>query len=209
MKCIITGHSRGIGRYLYEHFTNLGWDVVGMSRANGYDITNDRQRVIDESIGCDLFINNASNSDSQTQLLKALCLKVPKMIILGSSITDFVNKNSLDYIIIKKKLEDTCRLISMNNDPLLAKMLMIKLAFAEPTYSLQKPDRINSDHTIPYKEIANAIDFWLLHTSIRQIEFEMKLTDYVVEEIRKFENFLKVESEIDKFVENINGLVNV
>lgn len=37
----------------------------------------------------------------------------------------------------------------------------------------------------------------------------MKLTDYVVEEIRKFENFLKVESEIDKFVENINGLVNV
>ena len=45
MKCIITGHTAGVGKAMYEHFQAKGWEVIGMSRANGYDISIEQTRA--------------------------------------------------------------------------------------------------------------------------------------------------------------------
>ena len=59
MKCIVTGHTSGIGKIIYEHFLSKGWEVIGMSRSNGYNIVSNQERVINDSIGCDIFVNCA------------------------------------------------------------------------------------------------------------------------------------------------------
>jgi hypothetical protein len=71
MKVAITGHTSGIGKCIYERLTP---DVVGFSLSNGYNINDqsDRNRIIIESINCDIFINNASDSFGQTLLFLEL-----------------------------------------------------------------------------------------------------------------------------------------
>jgi hypothetical protein len=67
----ITGHTAGIGKRLYER---LSPDAIGFSKSTGYDITNsnDRQRIIQESYDCDVFINNATCGFGQTLLFLEL-----------------------------------------------------------------------------------------------------------------------------------------
>lgn len=75
MRISITGHTKGIGKCLYLHLKDLGHNVIGFSRTNGYDINNlqSRQEIINESKDADVFINNAWTFDSgQTELLKQI-----------------------------------------------------------------------------------------------------------------------------------------
>ena len=71
MKIVITGHTKGLGLALFNHF--YGQDVIGLSRSNGYDIANpvSRTKIIEHLNDADMFINNAYNNydDSQLQLL--------------------------------------------------------------------------------------------------------------------------------------------
>ena len=73
MKYAITGHSKNIGKFLYD---KLFPNAVGFSRSNGYDITkkDNRSRIIQESADCDVFINNAPAGFSQSEL----CLELWK-----------------------------------------------------------------------------------------------------------------------------------
>jgi len=90
MKIAITGHSKNIGKCLYEKCNN----AIGFSRSNGYDITNksDRRRIIKESYECDVFINNAPAGFSQSDLCLELWEEwkdLPKIIInVGSRIAE-------------------------------------------------------------------------------------------------------------------------
>lgn len=72
MKIVITGHTRGLGKALCDHFQSH--TVLGFSRSNGYDISNlnNRNRILNEIRDADMFINNTYNNfdDSQLALLK-------------------------------------------------------------------------------------------------------------------------------------------
>jgi nucleoside-diphosphate-sugar epimerase len=81
----ITGHTKGIGKCLYDDLIKSGHDVKGFSRSNGYNIklSETRQQIVNESQDADIFINNAwpdgdlSNLDpdmyvGQTELLKSM-----------------------------------------------------------------------------------------------------------------------------------------
>jgi len=61
MKVAITGHTRGIGKAIAEMFTDLGYEVIGLSSSNGFDLTIEEQRnnAIKEILQCDVFVNNA------------------------------------------------------------------------------------------------------------------------------------------------------
>jgi NAD(P)-dependent dehydrogenase (short-subunit alcohol dehydrogenase family) len=78
MKIAITGHKTGIGKFLFESFTQEGHDVVGFGRSNGYNIKDkdSRDKIIAESKNCDVFINNAYNyedwDNSQLDMLKEI-----------------------------------------------------------------------------------------------------------------------------------------
>jgi hypothetical protein len=67
----ITGHTAGIGKCVYNRLSS---SAIGFSLSTGYDITiaSDRQRIIEESKDCDVFINNAPAGFSQTLLFLEL-----------------------------------------------------------------------------------------------------------------------------------------
>lgn len=67
MKIAITGHSKGIGKGLFDYLSK-SHEVIGFSRSNGYDITIDKERIVNESKDCDMFINNAQSGNHQTVL---------------------------------------------------------------------------------------------------------------------------------------------
>jgi hypothetical protein len=205
MKCVITGHSSGIGFALKELFERDDWEVLGMSRSNGYNISENQDRIINDALGCDLFINNASSDSAQFELLTKLCQKIPKIITLGSGGSDFTDIWDKQYTIDKKELEEKSRLLSLIDKPNMADMLFVKMAFAETTYSRLKENRIDSDYTVSYQELYEIIQFWLLHPMVRQIEFQFKLTNYTISQIKKL---VKYPEKVDIMLDNINSLVN-
>jgi hypothetical protein len=71
MKYALTGHTKGIGKKLYE---KLNPNVLGFSKSTGYDITKkeDREKIIEQSKDCSIFINNASENFGQTLLFLEL-----------------------------------------------------------------------------------------------------------------------------------------
>lgn len=100
MKVAITGHTKNIGKHLYEKFSP---NSIGFSRSNGYDIKNpnDRKRIINEVRDCDVFVNNAPAGFGQSEL----CLELwhhwkdlNKIIInVGSRIAEDHVILSLEY----------------------------------------------------------------------------------------------------------------
>jgi hypothetical protein len=98
MKYAITGHTSGIGKRLFERLLP---NAVGFSKSSGYDINlkRDRERIIQESLDCDVFVNNAHSGFSQTLLFLELHsiwrMDPTKTIInIGSRIAEI---NSLSY----------------------------------------------------------------------------------------------------------------
>lgn len=118
MKVIITGHTKGIGREFFKYFSKNNYDVIGVSKSTGYDITDEsiRQEILKLSQDADIFVNNAfvNNDYSQfimlTQIYEQWAGK-DKIIINLSSFraSYFVEDFEFPkYYEIKKKINDYC-----------------------------------------------------------------------------------------------------
>ena len=68
MKIAITGHSAGIGQALSKVYSELGYEIVGLSKRDGHNIRN-TFKIADLIEPCDMFINNAQAGYAQTELL--------------------------------------------------------------------------------------------------------------------------------------------
>lgn len=68
-KIAITGHTKGIGNGIFSKFKHM-YSVQGFSRSNGYDIANDEilKQIVNQTLDCEVFINNAYCYDQQTKL---------------------------------------------------------------------------------------------------------------------------------------------
>ena len=68
-KIALTGHTRGIGKSIVD-LLSPKYKCVGFSRGNGYDISKDEDinRIIDESLDCEVFINNAYYYEQQLKI---------------------------------------------------------------------------------------------------------------------------------------------
>jgi hypothetical protein len=114
MKVVITGHTKGIGKCLYEKFVRQGHEVVGYSRATGHDIESPevRQQIINESANANLFINNAYSPTGQTILLEEFIKSWEgtdkKIVNLSSKLSFFPlgKEQDLDEYIIQKQLQN-------------------------------------------------------------------------------------------------------
>ena len=71
MKIAITGHSRGIGKELYDIFEGEH-QVEGFSRSNGFDIATKHQLIARSVKNNDVFVNNAWAGFSQVELLNTV-----------------------------------------------------------------------------------------------------------------------------------------
>jgi nucleoside-diphosphate-sugar epimerase len=111
-KVVITGHTKGLGKEIYEYFIQKGYSVFGYSKSTGYDISleKDRHKIINFLSDANIFVNNAydrenQDFDSQLELLKNvsnLWQNLNKTII---NISSFAS----DYYLSKFKT-DTWRL---------------------------------------------------------------------------------------------------
>ena len=184
MKVVITGHTYGIGKALYENFqTYGGWEVVGLSRSNSYDIDADFDKVVEAATGCFLFINNAYRDKQQTKLVHALKDKVTKMIVMGSVSRLYPELIHTDYVHDKQELADECRLISI--DPNGIDVLHLDLSFIEGMPDNKDPTHFVSDYNLKFEEIVSAVNFWMTNPKIRQMEFRWKLTPFVHEQLKQ------------------------
>jgi len=88
MDIAITGHSKGIGKAMYDYLSKSnnckGFDII-----TGYDINVNSKEILEESRHCSVFINNAYCNDAQVKLLEKwhkLHFYLPHFIINISSI---------------------------------------------------------------------------------------------------------------------------
>lgn len=75
MRVIVTGHTSGIGKAFFDFYNEKGYNVQGVSRSNGFDVSNPTVRcnLIAHVIqNCDLFINNAYSDDAQLKMMKLI-----------------------------------------------------------------------------------------------------------------------------------------
>lgn len=131
MKYAITGHTNGLGQAIANLLGND--NVVGFSKSTGYDITepSSRQRIIKESMHCDVFINNAHAEYAQTQLLYELWDRwagLDKTIInISSNTTDGIKKHTHEYSAQKASLEKANEQLANMNKP--CKVTMFRFGY--------------------------------------------------------------------------------
>lgn len=97
MKFLITGHTSGIGKALYEHFGG-----IGLSTSTGFDITKDSILPYLDEDTC--FINNAFTMENPFAQIKLLYDSIPvvkKIICIGSNIPyEGIYKTSKDALAV-------------------------------------------------------------------------------------------------------------
>jgi hypothetical protein len=184
-KIVITGHTRGIGKAIYDKFTEISCrEIAGMSRSNGYDLEKDFDKIVAEAEGAELFINNAYRDQQQLKLFNALKNKVDMMVVMGSVSRYYPELIPTDYVHDKQALAEACRLESIN--PTGIPILHLDLSFIEGTeVNTDDPTAFTSDYTTPMNDIVETIIFWAQKPSIRQIEFRWKLTPFVKSELER------------------------
>ena len=157
MKIVITGHTRGLGKEIYNHFVSLNHEVIGLSRSNGFSIPEKINEIVEIAKTSDLFINNAHVGLSQAEFIKKL-FRTTKIITSGSMGADHWESGDI-YYVEKNRIENLHKICKeFTAQP----MLLIKMGYLE-NYT----DRAS----IPYSQIISAIDFWLQTPRISMIEF--------------------------------------
>lgn len=184
-RIVITGHTRGIGKAIYDKFSEVSChEIIGMSRSNGYDIEKDFDKVVAEATGAEIFINNAYRDQQQLKLFNALKNKVSMMVVMGSVSRFYPELIPTDYVHDKQALAEACRLESINPNGI--SILHLDLSFLEGT-SIDNNDTASfiSDYNISLNDIVDTIIFWAQKPSIRQVEFRWKLTSYVYDQLKR------------------------
>ena len=189
-KIVITGHTAGLGKAIYDKFTEISCrEIVGMSRSNGYDIDTDFEKIVEEASGVELFINNAYRGEQQLKLFHALKDKVDMMVVMGSVSRLYPELIPTQYVHDKQALAEACRLESIK--PTGIPILHLDLSFLEGTTAeTDDPTAFTSDYNTPLNDIVDTIIFWAQKPSIRQIEFRWKLTDHVKNELNRINPYV-------------------
>ena len=179
MKIVITGHTRGLGKYLFEHF-GQHHEVLGLSRTTGYNIDTQQTEIIDIATNADLFINCAVSNDSQYKLVLGTVNKVKNMIVVGTAMQQFEDLMAMNYIMQKRKLYELCKVLSI--DPsVTTDILHLSISFLPK----HKDSLVQTDNFISYNTVVKYIEFWLENKNTSEISFNWKLTNLVKEQFTK------------------------
>lgn len=160
MKIVITGHTSGLGKYIYDHFRN-DHECIGLSRSNGYDI-NDVEQVAAVANTADIFFNNACSGLQQSKLIDC-CYRHTKIITSGSIGADFANIDDNEYFRNKKIIEMNHNVkYKYGKHP----MLLLKMGFLENW----SPSSKTSISPISYQVVVDSIMFWINTPRVSMIE---------------------------------------
>ncbi len=71
-KIAIIGHTKGIGIAIADLYRKKKYQVTGLSRSNGYDLTTDQEKILEHLEGHKLIVLNAHSGDGQMTMLKRI-----------------------------------------------------------------------------------------------------------------------------------------
>ena len=167
MKCLITGHTSGIGLAIYNRFNEIGFNVLGISKSNGFNFKEKYQEILEIAVDYDVFVNNAYYQDYQIKFLNDLSNKVPFIISLGSAAGYYHEKalTKKEYCLNKNQLSNLTKKLSFNS---ITNFLTLNVAMTE---------NVTPDFGCSYKDITNVCEFWLKNPTFHSIDFNLKLTD--------------------------------
>ena len=158
MKIAITGHTAGLGQQIYNHFQD-SHEVIGISRATGYDVSIDTDRIVEIGKTCDLFFNNVHSGTTQATLIAKLYQHTA--IVTSGSIGSDYHLQNVPYFKEKKAVEVTHKKYKLQSPHA---MLLLKMGWLTAEDYGCVP--------IGYRTVLNAIDFWIENPRISMIEFE-------------------------------------
>lgn len=87
---IITGASKGIGRYLFKSFSNENFDIIGTYNSSGSDITNDINRYYKVDV------SDYNSVKSFIDIIKDICNKIILINCAGISYNTFAHKADIE-----------------------------------------------------------------------------------------------------------------
>jgi len=160
MKIIITGHTKGLGKSIHDHYANKNFQVIGLSRSNGFDLEKDLFKIIElvNKEKCDYFFNNAYCQSIQGTLIENLW-KCTSIITSGSIGADYSHTGN-QYYQNKSIIEETHKKFKkISSYP----MLLLKMGYLE---------NYTDKTSIKYQDILNCIDFWLSTPRLSLIELD-------------------------------------
>ena len=132
-RILITGHTRGIGKAIFDLFNEKGFACKGVSKSTGYDIEDDTDRIIEMVKGFEYVVLNAYKHDSQTIMLKKIIEKYQnfnkKIAVItstsGTSAGEDENFNEPDYVEYCQHKKNLIDCISNAQQELIKKPLSI------------------------------------------------------------------------------------
>ena len=71
-KIAVIGHTKGIGKAISDLYKRKNYEVVGMSRSNGFDIMHNQEKIMEKIKDCTLVVLNAHKDRGQLTLLKRI-----------------------------------------------------------------------------------------------------------------------------------------
>ena len=88
-KIAVIGHTKGIGKAIAKLYKKKGFEIVGLSRSNGYNLENNQEEIIKKLADCHLIVINAYAGRGQFELLKriygAFSYKNKKVAVITST----------------------------------------------------------------------------------------------------------------------------
>ena len=148
MKIAITGHTKGIGKAVFEKNSN----TKGFSLTSGYDIKNsvDRNNIVDQIQDCDVFINNAFDNYAQCNMLFDIWKSwkdTNKIIIsIGSDVTKYTMSTKrleiLDYYNYKLTLKDLHERLQNLNTSVNMKYISFGYVATEKSIQMNIPENM-------------------------------------------------------------------
>lgn len=126
MKVVITGSATGIGKAIFETFSNNGIECVGYDKQDGRDVTDTRvvETLLHECQSSDVFINNAlPNQATLLSKVHDMWLGKNKIIVnLSSAVTYLYNESNhpadfAGYYQHKQNLDILCKELTINRLP--------------------------------------------------------------------------------------------
>ena len=178
----ITGHTRGIGKALWERLDRENYECKGFSQSTGYNLMRSStiKKVVNELVewDADVLVNNAYVPDNQVRLMYSMYEQwehKPKLIInMGAissdSITNFAqmgyNKDWTPYVSEKARLDWASLQLSNQFKPGMCRVTMLKPGF------------VDTDSTAWLKGISNIEDIMMTADSVAEmIEWVIELED--------------------------------
>lgn len=159
MKVVITGHTSGLGRALYNHMISMSHNVVGYSRSTGHTLPDSVEYIVEQAKMGDLFINNTHCGTVQCDFLRALHNIVP-IITCGSMGAEIGKDSQNPYYAQKYAVEQTHKQLKRRTrNP----MLLLRMGYLE-NYA--------DKHPIMYSEVISAVEYWLQNPRVSMIEIE-------------------------------------